>query len=186
MYRDLTIILNEVERLDSIVERFMNFALPNKPQKSIVSVSELIDGTIKLMKNDFAESEIIPRFTRCEKDRIFIDADQIKQVIINLLLNSIQASSKGDKIQITTFSSEEGMFVIEIIDQGTGIKDDIIDDVFAPFYTTKDKGSGLGLSISTRIIQNHGGTLEIQNTSNHGVKAVIKLPFEGEIDYEKE
>jgi nitrogen fixation/metabolism regulation signal transduction histidine kinase len=187
MYHDLTIILNEVERLDLIIERFMNFALPNKPIKRKVSMSELIDETIKLMKNDFAESGIIPRFTRGENDKILIDADQIKQVIINLLLNSIQASSTGDKIQVTIFRNEEdGMLAIEIIDQGTGIKEEIIDEVFTPFYTTKDKGSGLGLSISTRIIQNHGGTLEIQNAPSRGVKVLIKLPLEGELENEKE
>jgi signal transduction histidine kinase len=186
MYRDLTIILDEVERLDSIVERFMNFALPNKPQKRMVSIFELIDSTIKLMKNDFTESGIVAKYSRCDNDRILIDADQIKQVIINLLLNSIQASSKGDEIKINTFrNEEEGMLGIEIIDEGTGIKEDIIDEIFTPFYTTKDKGSGLGLSISTRIIQNHGGTLDIQNTSDHGVKVLIKLPLEGALENEK-
>jgi signal transduction histidine kinase len=138
------------------------------------------------MKNDFTESGIVAKFTRCDNDRILIDADQIKQVIINLLLNGIQASTKGDEIQITAFRNEdEGILGIEILDQGTGIKEEIIDEIFTPFYTTKDKGSGLGLSISTRIIQNHGGTLEIQNTSSHGVKVLIKLPLEGALDNEK-
>ncbi|MEI8216291.1 MAG: ATP-binding protein [Eubacteriales bacterium] len=187
MYGDLTIILDEVERLDWIIERFMNFAQPNKPHKIIVSASELIDGTIMLMKNDFAMGGITPTFTKCENDKIFVDPDQIKQVIINVLLNGIQASSIGDKIHVTTSrDEEEGIFIIEIVDQGTGIKEEIIDEVFTPFYTTKDKGSGLGLSISTRIIENHGGTLEIQNNPGHGARVLIKLPLEGDQNNEKE
>ncbi len=180
-YQDLSVILDEVSRLDLIVERFMGFALPKKPDKKWIPMEELIDETIKLMKSDFQKAKVSLRVISSAKRNLYIDSGQIKQVLINIMINGIQASKAGDEIVVRTTASEgENCFIIEIIDQGTGISDDQVDKIFTPFFTTKEKGSGLGLSISSRIIQNHGGTLEIDRTQRQGVNVLIKLPLKGD------
>ncbi|WP_202710442.1 ATP-binding protein [Sporosalibacterium faouarense] len=180
-YEDLTIILNEVERLDRIIERFMAFARPNQPIKTEVSIGDLIDETIRLMKSDLVKNRIKVKFVRANNDKILVDYEQIKQVLINILINAIQASSHGDEILIKTYGIyKENFFAIKIIDQGVGINDEIIDKIFTPFYTTKEDGSGLGLSISSQIIKNHQGFLEIDNTLKRGTSILIKLPMRGE------
>lgn len=181
-YKDLTIVLNEVERLDRIIERFMTFARPNQPVKTWVSVGDLIDETIKLIRNEFMQKQVKVRFIRCKNDKLLIDYEQMKQVLINILINGIQASSQGDEILVRTSRLEEkSFFIIEIIDQGDGIKEEMMDKIFTPFYTTREKGSGLGLSISTRIVENHKGVLEIDNTLSKGTRVLIKLPMKGEL-----
>ena len=179
-YKDLTIVLNEVERLDRIIERFMAFAQPRQPVKTWTSVGDLIDETIKLLSSEFMQNQVSVRFIRCKNDRMMIDYEQMKQVLINILINGIQASSQGDEILVRTSRLEkEYLFVIEIIDQGDGIKEEMMDKIFTPFYTTREKGSGLGLSISTRIVENHRGILEIDNSLGKGIRVLIKLSMEG-------
>lgn len=179
-YKDLSIVLNEVERLDRIIERFMAFARPSQLVKTWFSMGDLIDETIKLIGNEFVKNQVSVRFIRCKNDRMMIDYEQMKQVLINILINGIQASSRGDEILVKTSCFEEKhLFLIEIIDQGDGIKEEMMDKIFTPFYTTREKGSGLGLSISTRIVENHKGILEIDNSLDKGTRVLIKLPMKG-------
>ncbi len=183
-YQDLSVILDEVDRLDLIVESFMGFALPNKPDKKWVYIEDLLDETIQLLKSDFLNAAVGVRLITAGKTKLFIDAGQIKQVFINIIINAIQASKASGEIVIKTLNSVDGFFTVEIIDQGTGIKEEIMDKVFTPFYTTKEKGTGLGLSISSRIIQNHGGALEIDSTMKQGVRVLIKMPLKGDLNHE--
>ncbi|MGB3368545.1 MAG: ATP-binding protein, partial [Acidaminobacteraceae bacterium] len=105
-----------------------------------------------------------------------------KQVLLNILINAIQASNKGDEILVkTTRNNHNYSFIIEVIDSGDGIEAEIIDKIFTPFYTTREKGSGLGLSVSTRIIENHKGIIEIENNASLGATVTIKLPLEEEL-----
>ena len=180
IYKDLSVILDEAARLDMIVERFMGFALPSKPVKKWTVMEDLIEETIHLLKSDFLASKVGIRLLNSSKTALLIDSGQIKQVLINLIINAIQASSPGDDILIKTALDGGSFLTIEVIDRGTGIKDEVIDKIFAPFFTTKEKGTGLGLSISSRIIQNHGGTLEIDGSVKKGVRMLIKLPLKGE------
>jgi len=189
IYRDLTVILNEVERLDWIIERFMNFARPDTPHKNMTRMSDLIVETIQLMKNDFLNSGIRVQYVKGKgyDSEVPADADQIKQVLINILLNAVQASAKGQEIRVTTGCVDnEDNYLIEIADQGAGIREDAMEHIFDPFYTTKDKGSGLGLSISLRIIENHGGTLEVRDGTAGGATVAIRLPLKGEYGDEHE
>ena len=182
-YRDLSIILNEVERLDLIIERFMNFARPDTPYKKQVRMSDLITDTIKLMKGDFHQAGVRTSYVKGEgyDSGIDADADQIKQVLINVLLNAVQASPAGCEIKVEAGREDNGeTYLIKITDHGPGIPADVMEHIFDPFFTTKDKGSGLGLPISVRIIENHGGTLEISNEQGGGTTAAIRLPLKGE------
>jgi len=183
-YRDLSVILDEVDRLDLIVERFMGFALPNKPEKRWIIIEDLIEETVHLLKSDFLQARVGLRLITSAKTRLFIDPGQIKQVLINIIINAIQASRAGEDIAVKTTLEGDAFFTIEIIDRGEGIKDEVMDKVFTPFFTTKEKGTGLGLSISSRIIQNHEGALEIDRSVKPGVRILIKLPLKGDRSHE--
>jgi signal transduction histidine kinase len=104
------------------------------------------------------------------------DYAQVEQVLINLIKNAIAAISnkKNGVIQLKTFYSEEGT-IIQVEDNGIGISNDIIEDIFVPFYTTKENGSGIGLSLSKQIMQNHKGTISVNAAPNKGTKFTLKF-----------
>jgi signal transduction histidine kinase len=104
------------------------------------------------------------------------DYAQIEQVLINLIKNAVAAiaDKKNGIIQLKAFNNEE-VTIIQIEDNGIGISRDIIEDIFVPFYTTKKNGSGIGLSLSKQIMQNHNGTISVNSTLNNG--AVFTLKF---------
>ncbi len=105
------------------------------------------------------------------------DYAQVEQVLINLIKNAIEAISvkKNGVVQLKAFAGEEGT-LIQVEDNGMGISDDIMEDIFVPFYTTKENGSGIGLSLSKQIMQNHKGTISVNSAPNRG--AVFTLKFQ--------
>ena len=105
-----------------------------------------------------------------------VDPMQIKQVILNILLNSMDAMSKGGSIYISAKSTDNNKIEIRIADEGMGIAKENLKNIFNPFFTTKDEGTGLGLAICHNIIKNHNCTIEIESEGNKGTAVKIKLP----------
>ena len=106
---------------------------------------------------------------------ISIDPAQIKQVLVNLVKNAIQAMTKGGQLTLRSHRAAEGV-VLTVADTGGGIPEEKISRIFEPFYTTKKKGSGLGLMIVQRIVRDHGGRIELESRVNHGTTFRIWLP----------
>jgi signal transduction histidine kinase len=121
-----------------------------------------------------------PRITELEGITVEVDRDQMKQVILNLLINALEAQqeckSQERRIVIEGIRSEAWVG-FAIIDQGPGIPAEVIANIFNPFYTTKEKGTGLGLSIVHRILQQHCGRITLTNVSSGGVRAEVLLPI---------
>ena len=107
---------------------------------------------------------------------LFIDENQVRRVLINLIRNAIQAMPDGGTITISTTNEEDQWVIIETADTGVGISDDDMDKLFDAFFSSKSTGSGLGLTVSAQIINNHGGTIEIQKREPKGTIFKIKLP----------
>lgn len=181
IYPDIQIIMSEADRLDRIVERFVHFAKPDKPSYGIYKFSSLVEETIQLMEHDFNSRNISVKYDLEKNDMLPMDHEQIKQVLINLLINSAQAFKSSGEIRIMSRLMEQGnTFEIRIIDNGEGISESLMEKIFTPFFTTRDNGSGLGLSITARIVENHGGIFEIESTPGKGTCAIIKLPVHWE------
>jgi signal transduction histidine kinase len=108
--------------------------------------------------------------------RVRIDIHQIQQVLINVILNAIQAMEKGGTLTIRTFLSNEGGVGIEVRDTGTGIPRAHLKKIFDPFFTTKSEGTGLGLSISLKILENHGATIDVVSEAEKGSTFTIHFP----------
>lgn len=187
------IIVEEVQRLEGILNDTLGFVKTARTQKKIVDINELFDNITSLL-----EPALQDRGDLLIKDikapiMVFIDYDRIKEAILNIVTNAIQATDKGtitiraytatayDNIDLFGNRAEKQEAVIEAEDNGCGIKEDDIDRIFDPFFTTRTAGTGLGLSITKRIIEEHGGKIEVDSKWGEGTKFTIRLPLKEEI-----
>ena len=174
---DINIIINEVDRLNNIIDRFLTFARPRRPELVKEDANEIITNVIKLLDKDIKNANITVDVKLQKLPEIPIDMEQIEQVAINMIVNSIQAMQSGGNLEIATRYEEKQEYIeILIKDTGEGINSKDIENIFEPFFTTKNKGTGLGLAICLRIIENHKGFIEVSSTPGVGTSFVIKLP----------
>ncbi|MFD0697319.1 PAS domain S-box protein [Paenibacillus sp. GCM10027628] len=171
------IIKSEVERIDSITSELLLLAKPSLKSSVTEDVCELLNQVCPLLETQGIMSNVqIVRDYRVTPLRVMCDANQLKQVFINLLKNAIEAMPAGGQIKIIT-DLEGDAIQITIIDQGPGIPTELMSSIGQPFYTTKPNGTGLGLVVSYNIVQNHGGSISIANMPIKGAAFTIKLPF---------
>lgn len=181
---DMGIIVSEVDRLNNILDRFLNFAKPRAPILKLSDLNEIMERVLNLYLNEKINKDEALKGERIKVIKSFsdipsvmIDQEQIGQVISNLLLNAFQATPDGGTIEVSTSINKEERFIeIKIKDSGIGILPEDKERIFEPFYTTKDKGTGLGLAISLRIIENHKGFIEVSSEPDKGTSFIIKLP----------
>lgn len=164
--------------LMNFVETYRSLTKIPEPNFAVVNLNELINHVNTLMKKD-VERKNIQLETSVEPDTIEVQIDEqmIEQVLINLIKNSVQAlkGRLGGKIQIRGFYNKRGRPSIQVIDNGQGILDEVIDKIFIPFFTTKQNGSGIGLSLSRQILRLHGGTITAKSTPN--VETIFTMTF---------
>jgi signal transduction histidine kinase len=172
------LVPSEVERINNIVHRLLDFSKPAPPSFQKTNISQLIDDILEFLNSEFLKHHIVVE-KNYEKDDclIKIDPSQIKQVLLNIFLNAIEAMPKGGKITVKTITGSDGTLEIDIADTGSGISKEHLKHIFDPFFTTKDSGSGLGLSIVHQIIQNHGGKITAESEIDIGTEFRIKLPL---------
>ncbi|MCX6164975.1 MAG: ATP-binding protein, partial [Ignavibacteriae bacterium] len=156
------------------VEQFLKFARPPKLNIIEVSVKDFL-SEIKLISEINTKEKGINIDFKTENDKnIKIDTEQMKQVFLNLIQNSIDATSPGGDINIV-FKSKNNKNIFEITDSGTGISEENLNKVFNIYFTTKSKGTGLGLSIVQQIISRHNGNIYAESKSGLGTKFIIEL-----------
>lgn len=172
---DILVIENEVDRLNGILTNFLEFARPEKPNLKSEDANDVINRVVLLVKRDMLPDNIKIVLELSEVPRILIDENQIERVIINLILNSIQAMPNGGTIKLLTEKSKDNYVNIIVEDNGNGVPPENYEKIFEPFFTTKNKGTGLGLAICSRIIENHGGFIEVSSSVNKGTKFTVKF-----------
>ncbi|WP_462413549.1 ATP-binding protein [Neobacillus sp. Marseille-QA0830] len=173
----LGIMLEELNRINSIVSEFMVIAKPNDQLHfTQTSVVPLINSVLNFMKPQLTLMNI--GVTTYFEDSVmaFCDQNQLKQVLINLIQNAIEATTVHHTIDISLINASQESFMIRIRDYGCGISEERQQRLFEPFYTTKEKGTGLGLMVCKRIIENHHGTIDVQTKLNEGTTVTIRLP----------
>jgi len=186
----LAIASGEVDRISSLVNELLEFARPTKPQLQYENLSEIMDGMVLLISTEVKKQNLEITTEYGENiPPVPIDREQIKQVFLNILLNATEATDEGGMVgvEIRTFATEKGArFVqVEIRDTGRGIPEEHLDNIFTPFFTTKKKGSGLGLSNAHQIIQEHGGTITVESRVGKGSSFCINLPVSPEVREDK-
>lgn len=178
---DLKLLQKEGQRCARIVQGILSFARENKPDYREFDISQLVEDTLHLLQHRLESAEISVVTDLKHELYMIGDSSQLQQVLVNIILNAVQASPTGGSIHIRTYQDIDYV-AVEIIDTGAGIQADDINKVFDPFFTTKSEGegTGLGLSVSYGIVKRHGGTIHIENNETTGLRVVIMLPFEAQ------
>jgi hypothetical protein len=175
--KNFSVILTEIERAEDLIKRFLDFAKPQGMEFRQVDTNEIIEKSLEFLKYRFQKQGIeITKIFDESLPRVLSDPAKMEEVYLNLFINSIEAMPKGGRLNIKTMASN-GRAIIVISDTGRGIPKDNLERIFDPFFTTKSDGSGLGLSIVHRIIDEHKGAVSITSQRNKGTDVRIELPI---------
>lgn len=170
------VITEESGRLNRIVTEFLDFARPQIPNLHECRLEEVIEKNLSFMRSELEKRGIIIKDNL--NGRSFMlraDQDLVYRALLNILLNAIDSMKDGGSIAINV-EEEKDNYLIEIQDSGCGISQENVKKIFNPFFTTKEKGSGLGLSIVKKIIEGHRGTITIESNEGEGTRVKIQLP----------
>jgi two-component system NtrC family sensor kinase len=177
----LSIAREQLTRIAGIIERMRDFYRPARGDLAPARINELVQDTLALAGLNTRNAEINMIFTpSADLPEVLCNADQLRQVFLNLVLNAIEAMPSGGTLTVRTIAGPT-VALIEIQDSGTGIPADIRAHLFEPFFTNKPNGTGLGLSISAHIATQHGGQIEVDSEEGQGSTFRVVLPYEPKI-----
>jgi len=177
--RYLDIIEGEVRRLDKVLRSFLEFANPPQTTKAPFRINPVVRLMTDFMAQEFRQKNIEFKMILADNLPQFLgSADQFKQALLNLMINSIQAMPNGGALTIET-GLENQKISIRISDTGSGIDPAVMNRIYDPYFTTKTRGSGLGLTIVKRFIKDHGGLIQVRSEKGQGTTFDIQLPTVG-------
>jgi signal transduction histidine kinase len=178
---DLKVIEEEIDRINEIVDQFLRFAKPTPPLLQKGEVVSIVEETLQLLRPQIEKQRIAVQKEFQPLPSILMDREQMKQVILNLLLNAVQAMPKGGHLALKGHLPKNDRWIKLLIqDSGVGIPGGDIHKLFDPFFTTKEGGIGLGLSIAHRIIDQHHGKIEVESPPGKGTLFTVWLPIHKE------
>ncbi len=170
------IIVEESERLNNIITDFLNYARPREPNFMPCRIEAVIDKNINYLTTQLAEKGCrVEKQVDAALPEIMADSEMLYQAFLNVFINAMQAMPEGGRIGVRVFSTN-GSIYVRFEDEGEGIDSEIMDKIWDPFFTTKEKGTGLGLGIVKNLVESHGGSLNIENRSGAGARVTIQLP----------
>jgi len=167
----------EIRRIDGFIEEYLRLVRLPKPSRKPHDINAIVRDVLRFMEVEEQRHQI--RFLQeLEEDlpAVEVDADQIRQVLLNLLVNAIQAMPEGGEIRVRTRRTDDAILLV-VADTGPGIAPAHMPKLFEPFFTTKEKGTGLGLAICTRLAREHGGTITCESEPGKGASFVVRLPL---------
>jgi len=171
------IIVEEANRLNDKVTEFLDFARPRVPNLQSCNLAKVLDRSLEFLQPEISRRQItVTRLYQDNGQLQLADPDLMHQAFLNILLNAIQAMPHGGNLTVAASQGPEGQISqIRFVDTGEGIDPEILSKVFNPFFTTKEKGSGLGLPIVKSIIESHQGTIAIDSNYGQGTTVTINL-----------
>ncbi|MBU2493306.1 MAG: PAS domain S-box protein [Bacteroidetes bacterium] len=171
-----SVMMNEVDRLNRVIQDLLNFAKPYEPKLHPIEIEKIINHSLKLVESELTEKKVHVKLENNDNIKpVLADDDLLTQVFLNLFLNAIDALYEAGILKIL-FSEDKDFIIVEVSDNGKGIKQDDIPKIFDPFFTSKQGGTGLGLAIVYRIIENHNGEIGVLSDAGKGTTFIIKLP----------
>jgi two-component system NtrC family sensor kinase len=179
---DVQTIVDETLRCRKIVKGLLDFARQTKPMKQAVNLNQVVDDVLSLVRNQ-ATFQNIAFDTRFQADlpAVMADKDQMRQVVLNIVINAAEALLKGGEIRVTSSLDRAANFVcLSVVDTGPGIPEEIRSRLFEPFFTTKASGTGLGLAIAYGIMERHRGTITVASKVGQGTTISLRLPVNSE------
>jgi len=180
--RPIEIALHEIDRLEQVVSGVLSLGRPRSTARASTSVHAVVNEALELMAAQLHEQRIdVHRDYTADHDVVLANAEELKAVFLNLLLNGAEAMPEGGTLHVvTTQFGEPGRLEIRVADDGSGIPDTARQEIFRPFYSTKETGTGLGLSLALRTVEEHGGSLTVAASpaNGRGAEFVVTLPLE--------
>jgi PAS domain S-box-containing protein len=174
---DLQVIEQEIRRMERTLQTFLDFARPPKPARRQINLAALVERVFALVAGRAAKQQISLRFHAPASPLVLeVDRDQMQQLILNLTLNALDAMSDGGSLTAELHGPDRGWVELHVLDTGPGIAPELQDRLFEPFVSSKETGLGLGLAVSRRIAEDHGGTLLAHNRPDGGACFVVRLP----------
>ena len=177
----IDVIVSEVNRLNSVVEQLLKYAKPEGSTFKEQPFTEVIQPVLALVNHEAERNQIELRAEHDPDLKVYVDAEKIKQVFLNLIFNGMQAIGRGGSIKIRAIKEPESLWTaFEVQDTGQGMQEEVCRKVFDPFFTTKQRGTGLGLAIVKKIIDLHGGKIEVKSEAGIGTTFSFYLPSKQE------
>lgn len=177
-FLDLT--LSEVDRICALINELLAFARPAPAEHVVVDIDECLERICMLLNGQARARSVTLEFSQSAAEvMITADEDQMKQVVMNVILNAIQACSTGGTVTVAAYPTmrEKQQFVcVEITDDGAGMGEELVERIFDPFFTTRREGTGLGLSIAHQIVTRHGGRIDVRSCTDKGTSFYVNLP----------
>ena len=168
-----------LRRVQKIVRQLLDFSQQHKPELRSTDINTLVDRVLVLTNHTIAEKQLTLH-RECEPGLppMMVDPHMIEQVLMNLILNAVQATQEGGTVTIRT-RQKDGACEIDVEDTGCGIPPEVRSNIFDPFFTTKrtGEGTGLGLSVSLGIVERHGGEMLVESEIEKGTKFTVRLPY---------
>ncbi len=174
---DLAVIEHEIRRMERTLQTFLDFARPPQPHRRRLSVADLVNRVYAVVKGRAKKQRVALRILQPDvSPSVDADHDQLQQLLLNLVLNALDAMPGGGTVDIELRSPRDGHVEISVRDTGPGIAPHILPKVFETFVSSKETGMGLGLPVSKRIAEEHGGTLSAYNLPGGGACFMLRLP----------
>jgi len=180
------VVSREIRRIDTLVSQMLRFSAPDRGTYSPISVHEVIGQSLQLVQRELPERQITLQCSlEARADQIQGDPSQLEQAFLNIVFNALDAMGTNGQLRIASSvvapeggeKAQASLIEISIADTGAGIPEEIHDRLFEPFFTTKANGSGLGLTITRQIIEEHGGTIRVESEPAHGTTFYLRLPL---------
>ena len=172
----LTLVRDEIRRLEHILQDFLQFARPTPLNAKTVSITALLEKVVAFLQTDAQRRTVLLAVEIRDAAEVRADPDQLRQVFMNLALNALDATPALGQVAIVSEVKQHELLV-HFDDSGPGVAADLADRIFEPFFTTKAQGSGLGLPITNAIVTQHGGTISVTKSPRGGARFTVRLPL---------
>ena len=181
MVSRVAIVASELRRLERLVTEFLELTRPRPPQREKVDLSEVMRHVLELEAQAIEQQEVVLETRLGHRMLVVGDVEKLKQVVLNLVVNALDAMPSGGQL-VASVELLAGEVVLQLSDSGDGIEESHLNEIFDPFFTTKPAGTGLGLAIVRKLVEQHGGQIDVR--SKRGAGTVVRLSFAPAVELE--